>query len=150
MTGLTPNERSRRFRPDELEDVEGITAEDLVADMALARELEGAAVRSDAPMSSSFADRVMAAVADEPSPAPARATGRAIRRASLAALAVSIRDAWRVVVGRGFPVLIRAQALAIVLVIVALGAGTATATAGALGLLDGPRRSPAPEVPSPS
>lgn len=150
MTGLTPNERSRRFRPDELEDVDGITAEELAAEAALARELEAAAVRGDAPVSASFADRVMAALEDEPSPVPARAAGRAIRRVSLGALVLAIRDAWRVTVGHGFPAVIRAQALAIVLVVVALGAGTATATAGALGLFAEPQRSPVPELPSPA
>ena len=160
MTDLTPNGRSRRFGLDELDGADGVRPDDLPATLRVARELEGLAVRSDVPPSAAFADRVMAALADEPSPVPARAAGRAIRRGSIAALAASIRDAWRVTVRPGFPAVIRAQALAIVLVVVALGAGSASAAAGALGLFDeqaapSPQpsieTSPAPSVvPSPS
>ena len=143
MTGLTPNDRSRRFTLDEIDGADGLRPDDLPAALRLARELEGLAVRSDVPASAAFADRVMAAIEDEPSPVPARAAGRAIRRGSITALLASIRDASRVAVRPGFPALIRAQALAIVLVVVALGAGSASAAAGALGLFD-ERASPSP------
>jgi hypothetical protein len=144
MSGLTPSGRSRRFGLDELDGADGVRPDDLPGELRLARELEALAVRSDVPPSAAFADRVMAALEDEPSPVPARAAGRAIRRGSVSALLASIRDAWRVTVRPGFPAVIRAQALAIVLVVVALGAGTASAAAGALGLFD-ERASPSPQ-----
>ena len=136
MTRPDAERRSRRFGLDEIDGADGLRPDDLPAALRLARELEGLAVRSDVPASAAFADRVMAAIEDEPSPVPARAAGRAIRRGSIAALLASIRDASRVAVRPGFPALIRAQALAIVLVVVALGAGSASAAAGALGLFD--------------
>ena len=143
MTGPPPNGQSRRFGIDEIDGADGLRPDDLPAELRLARELEGLAIRSDVAPSAAFSDRVMAAIEDEPSPVPARAAGRAIRHGSVAALLASIRDAWRVTVRPGFPAMIRAQALAMVLVVVALGAGTATAAAGALGLFD-ERAAPSP------
>jgi uncharacterized membrane protein YgcG len=103
MTGPTPNGRPRRFTPEELEGAAGLRPDDLPSALHAARELEGLAVRSDASRSPGFTDRVMAAIDDEPSPVPARAAGRAIRRGSGAALLASIRDAWRITVRPGFP-----------------------------------------------
>jgi hypothetical protein len=131
------------FMPGELDGVAGVDAGEVAALTAIARDLGALAGRDTFVPSASFTDRVMATIRVEPSPVPARAAGRAIRRGSLGALLASIRDAGRVSLGNGFPAIVRAQALAVLLVVVALGAGTATATAGALGAF----RSPVPAGP---
>jgi hypothetical protein len=66
MTGPTPNGRSNRFGLDELDGADGLHPEDLPAALRLGRELEGLAIRSDALPSAVFAERVMAALEDEP------------------------------------------------------------------------------------
>jgi hypothetical protein len=147
MTGREP------FRPSELEGADGIGTEALAAESRLARDLEAAASRSGvAAPSTGFADRVMAAVAAEPLPAPARAAGSAVRRGALAALLVSIRDAFRVTFSGGFPALVRAQALAVVLIVAVVGGGAAYGAAAAVGILDSsppPPVQPSPVQPSP-
>ncbi len=147
MTGREP------FRPDELEGADGIGSDALAAESRVARDLEAAASRSGvtAP-TTGFADRVMAAVAAEPLPAPARAAGSALRHGAFAALLVSIRDAFRVSFSGGFPALVRAQALALVLIVVVLGGGAAYGAAAAAGILDAspPPVQPSPVQPSPS
>ena len=137
----------RPFGPDELAGVDDIRPDELAAETRLARDLEIVAGRSSAVPSAAFADRVMAAVAAEPVPAPARAAGSALRRGAIAAFVLSIRDAFRVTFGGGFPAMVRAQALALVLVVAALGAGTTYGAAAALGLLGGPQ--PPSVIPSP-
>ncbi len=150
MTGPMP-QGGRRFTPAELDDVSGIGPEDLAAEMGVARRLEALAAATVVAAPPAFVDGLMAAINAEPSPVPTRAAILAIRRVSLGALLVSIRDAWRVTVGHGFPAIIRAQALALVLLVAALGAGTAAATAGALGVFERhPSPAPNPSVVAPS
>jgi uncharacterized membrane protein YgcG len=93
-----------------------------------------------------FTDRVMAALADEPSPSPTGFLVPIRRRGFLAAFVESVRQAW-VSVGSGRPTFARGAALAYVLVVAIAGTslvGAATfGAAGALGLL-GPHESSEP------
>jgi hypothetical protein len=139
-----------RFAPSELDGAAGLRTEDIAGDLGAARELEDLAARSVATPVVGFADRVMDAIAAEPSPVPARVAGRAIRRGALGAFLVAVRDAWRVSTGPGFPMAVRAQALALVLVVAGVAAGSAAATAGALGLFDASPPRPAPSIEQPS
>ena len=109
--------------------------------------------------SAEFADRVMAAVAREPLPAPARAAGEAVRHRRLAALVAAVGDGWRVSIGGGRPLAARAQALALVIVaVLVVGSASTLVAVGAANLLrgeSGPVETPAPSVvpvtsPSPS
>jgi hypothetical protein len=123
------------FRPAELDDAEGLLASDGPVDLGLVRELERLAATTAARPSAGFSDRVMTAIAAEPAPAPVRAAGAAIRRHAGRDLLAAIRDAFRVTLGRSFPVAVRVQAFALVLLVVALSAGSGIATAGAIGWL---------------
>jgi hypothetical protein len=145
MTASRPGGDPRPFTTGELADLD-VPADQLAADTRVARELEGVAVRGTARPSAGFADRVMAAVAAEPAPAPVRAAGAAVRRGSLAALMASIRDAWRVSTRTGFPVAARAQAMALVLVVMVLATGGGLVTAGALGMLGDRGPNPGPST----
>jgi hypothetical protein len=146
MTPHRPDGDPRPFTPGELGGLDDVPADELAADVLVARELEGVADRGTVRPSDGFADRVMAAVAAEPAPAPVRAAGAAVRRGSLAALGASLRDAWRVSTRTGFPMAARAQAMALVLVVMALAAGGGIATAGALGLLGDHGPNPGPTL----
>ncbi|HEY6014158.1 MAG TPA: hypothetical protein VIU37_09120, partial [Candidatus Limnocylindrales bacterium] len=75
----------------------------------MARELEGVAERSHVTPAPGFADRVMASIASEPLPQPARAFGAAVTARRLGAALASIGDAWRVAVGGRAPLAVRAQ-----------------------------------------
>ena len=128
--------------------------ERLAAEMG--RELELGDVHGIRP-SAGFADRVMAAIADEPAPQPAVMLGLALRRRRLGAALAAIGDSWRVAFGGPRPFAVRAQALALVLVVAVGVVGTGgAAVVGAsrlLGLDATPQPSvqPAPVVsPSPS
>jgi hypothetical protein len=153
MTGDRPNGRPRPFGADELHGVTGIRPEELAAETRVARDLEGVSARGGMRPSAGFTDRVMGAVAAEPVPAPVIAAGSALRHGAALGFLASIRDSFRVAFGRGFPVVVRAQALALVLVVTGVVAGSGLATAGAIGLLDD-RGSPSPvpsvAAPSPS
>jgi hypothetical protein len=142
----------RPFGPDDLDGVPGIAPDELAAEMRLARELEAVADRGGIPRpSADFADRVMAAVAAEPVPSPVIAAGSALRRREVPGFLRSLRDAFRVTFGGGFPLAVRAQALAIVLLVVGITAGMGYATAGALGLFsDQGTPSPAPSLVGPT
>jgi hypothetical protein len=131
------------FDARELEGADGLT-EDIVETTRMARELEVFADRSGAAPTRDFTKRVMAAVAVEPVPAPVRAAGTALRAGSLGAFLASLRDAWRVATGGGFPVAVRAQAFALVLVVVGVVTGSSLAAAGAAGLLAGDNAAPSP------
>jgi hypothetical protein len=154
VTAGRPGDEPRRFTLAELDDVSEMEPGEATEDLRVARELEGLAARSSVAPATAFADRVMAAVAAEPSPAPARAAGLAVRRLSLGALIVAIRDSWRVAVRPGFPAAARSQALAVLLVVLVAGTASAGATAGALGMLGGDRTGPSPspaiEAPTPT
>lgn len=150
MSGPFRDGRPVPFSPSELEGADDLLRDGDPVDIGLARELESLAATSSARPSPGFADRVMAAVADEPAPAPVRAAGSAIRHHAGRALLASIRDAFRVVLGHGFPIVLRAQALALVLLVVALTAGSGMATAGAVGWLRDERILPRPQLSTPS
>ena len=121
----------------------------VVSDMT--RDLERLAAASGASVgaASGFADRVMAAVAQEPLPQPVRAFGLALLGGHLRAAAAAVGDAWRTIARGSVPVMVRAQALALVLVVlVGSVAAAGGATAGALGLLAHPEPTPSSPVPS--
>jgi hypothetical protein len=118
----------------------------------MARDLEAVAAGSQAMPPAGFTDRVMASIAHEPLPQPARAFGAALSARRLGAALASIGDAWRVVVGGRAPMAVRAQALALVLIVAAGSLAVAGgATVGAIDLLNAnqpPHASPATPQPS--
>jgi uncharacterized membrane protein YgcG len=123
--------------------------EERVAD-EMARELESLAATSSVAPAVDFADRVMAAVAEQPLPQPVRAFGLALAAGRVRAAIAAIGDAWRVVTSGFAPALVRAQALALVLLVGILSLGVVGGTtAAAFGLLS-PQPSSAPTVPPPS
>lgn len=150
MSERRPGGPPRPFTPAELDGAPGIPPDELAGGTRIARELEAVAARTPVVRSSGFADRVMDAIAAEPSPVPVRMAGRALRRGAVGALLGSLRDAWRVSIHPGFPMAARAQAMALVLVVAGLAAGSGMATVGALGLLDGSHQAPRPAVEPPS
>src|SRR4051812_37187475 len=103
-----------RFGAGELP-AEGLQPDDRNAEVRLGRELEGLGASAVVRPSPDFTDRVMAAIDAEPVPAPVVAAGSAVRAGSTAGVLASIRDAFRVAFGTGFPAVARAQALAPVL-----------------------------------
>jgi hypothetical protein len=153
----------RPFGRDELP-ADGEPQHDVARALAAGRELEALASRASVSPGEDFAERVMSALAAEPLPRPAAAAGLAVRQRRLAALVLSIRDAWRVAFSGGRPLMVRAQALALVaVVVVALGSLGGAAAIEALGALsDGttppatvpvvttPSPTPEPRGPSPS
>lgn len=148
----------RQFGPDDLPeagsaDAAGEPAADVARALAMGRERDAFAARDAASPSADFADRVMAAIAAEPTPRPVAAAGRALGQGRFVALAASFRDLWRVAFSGGRPLAVRAQALALVaVVVIALGSLGGAAVVGALGLLsEAPGPSPSESVsPSPS
>jgi len=138
MTPYGRDDAPRPFTPAELDGVDAALPDEVLALGRVARELEAAADRGSVRASADFSDRVMRSIAAEPSPAPVRAAGAAVRRRSLAAMLMAFRDALRVSFGAGFPVAVRAQALALVLVVTAVFAtGSGMATVGAVRLISG-------------
>ena len=135
------------FGPDELGPTEGSELDD---SLEAIRSLETVAADANVRMGTAFSDRVMAALANEPSPAPAGFLLPLQRRGLLAGFGQSVRQAWASI-GTGRPAFARAAALAYVLVVALAGtslAGAATfGAAGALGLLE-PHESvvPSPEA----
>jgi hypothetical protein len=147
----------RRFEPAELTDPPGeLTEAEVVLAAAMARDLEAIAERDDA-TAIGFSDRVMAAIATEPTPKPTRAFGIALRAGRLGGTLAALGDAWRVAFGGGRPLAVRGQAFALVLVVLVGVLGvTGGAAVGAARLLNpdvapSPSPSPAPSLlPSPS
>jgi hypothetical protein len=128
----------RPFGPDDLPD-SGESPADIARALATGRELDAMAGRDAASPSGDFVDRVMTALASEPTPRPVAAAGRAVREGRLAGALAAFRDTWRVAFSGGRPLAVRAQALALVLVaVVAVGTLGGAAAVGALGLLDRP------------
>jgi hypothetical protein len=144
----------RRFDPAELsEDPGALTEAELTGALAMARDLEAIAERETAP-TAGFSDRVMAAVAAEPTPEPTRVFGSAIRTRRFRAALAAVGDAWRVAFGSGRPFAVRSQALALVLIVligvVSLGGGAAVGAARLLNPDVAPSPAPSPSVPPPS
>jgi hypothetical protein len=144
----------RTFRPGELSGSDAnLSDADLAAAYAAARELETALPPENLPVSPGFADRVMAALAGEPTPRAAGFLAGLLAHPGPATLLASVREAWSIAArGAGRPTLARGLALAYVLAIVVIGVsltGAATyGTAGALGLLGGDR-TPEPSAAEP-
>jgi hypothetical protein len=150
MSARYPGHNPNPFSGTELGGMD-LPADEIAADAQLARHLEAIADRGTVRPSPDFADRVMAAIATEPTPAPVVAAGSALRRRSLLGLVASVRDAARITFGHGFPAVARAQALAVVLVTSLTLGAAAVGTAGALGVFNGQNSTPAPSVaPTPS
>lgn len=150
MTAPDPRTHPAPFSATELDGSSGVAPEDLAGASRVARDLELLAGRTPTVTSPDFTDRVMGAIAMEPAPAPARVATRALRRGAIGALVLSLRDAWRVSFGSGFPMAARAQAFALVMVFAVLATGSGMATAGALGLLGDANQRPVPSgEPSP-
>jgi uncharacterized membrane protein YgcG len=126
----------RGLDPDELDTTDQ-------ADLADALESEGwlEAAIGDVPVAPgpSFTNRVMAALAAEPTPAPVGFLTPLRRLGLLAGFGASVRQAWASIGAPGRPTFARATALAYVLVIAIAGtslAGAATiGLAGAIGIL---------------
>ncbi|HYM83852.1 MAG TPA: hypothetical protein VEY67_06850 [Candidatus Dormibacteraeota bacterium] len=137
-----------RFDPSELSD--GGLEQDPAGIVVLARELERLGSEPVSP-SVGFADRVMAAVEAQPDPAPVAAAARAIRQGRPAGLVAALGDAWRVALGGGRPLVVRAQAAALV-VAAALGSVSLTGAAvvGAASVLAPEPSAPPIVSPSPS
>jgi hypothetical protein len=136
-----------RFSPDELPIGSGrVTASDLAASMAIARELDAFVMAPTPPPSPAFASRVMATVAAEPAPQPVLAFARALAGGHLVAMLGAVRDAWRVSTSPGRPTPVRAQALALVLLALLAFGSLAGIAGAAVGLL-GPRP-PSPPLPT--
>jgi hypothetical protein len=139
-----------RFGVEELGPTEGTELDDALDAIAALDAVAGDATVRVGP---AFTERVMAAVAGEPSPAPVGFMAPLRRRGILAGFGESVRQAWASI-GAGRPAFARATALAYVLVVVLAGTslvGAATfGAAGALGLL-GPHEtalpSPEPTLP---
>lgn len=149
MNGPRPGGPGRPFDPSELEGV--ARRDEVAADIEAARALERFAARTSVSPTPDFADRVMAAIVREPSPAPARAAWRAVRRRSITAFLASVTDSWSVLTRPGFPAMVRAQALAVVLAVAVAVGATGLGGAAAVGMLAGDGQSPAPTVsPEPS
>jgi hypothetical protein len=142
--------RPDRFRPDEVG--EAGTAGERAEAMATARELEWLAATDDVAPGAGFADRVMAAVAVEPTPRPVTAAATAARRGAVLGVLVALGDVWRVAWSGGRPLAVRAPAIALVVFLVAGTLGAGVVGVGALGsLLDRPTESPVPtQLASPS
>ena len=146
---------ARRFDPTELSDDPAAIGEaELTAASAMARDLEAIAERDTVP-TGGFSDRVMEAIASEPTPQPTRVFGLALRSRRIGGAVAALGDAWRVTFGGGRPLAVRGQAVALVLVVAAalvgLGGGAAVGAARLLTPDVAPSPSPAPSVlPSPA
>jgi hypothetical protein len=141
----------RNVQPDELGDADGMDVQDA---MRVGNRLNEAMDEVPITTREGFSDRVMTALAGEPTPGTTGFLAPLRRRGFLAGLGESVRQAWASV-GSGRPMLGRSAALAYVLAVLIAGisvAGAATVgTAGALGLFDPPSTpSPAPTTPAPT
>ncbi|MFL5679859.1 MAG: hypothetical protein ACJ77B_04595 [Chloroflexota bacterium] len=124
------------FGPDELP-LESGDAANLATSLRIGRELDGFAADTSIEPSADFTTRVMAAVAQEPTPRPVAAASRAVAAGRPLGFLAALRDSWRVATTGGRPALIRAQALAFVLVaFLTVGGVAGFAGAAALRLLD--------------
>ena len=102
--------RPGHLRADEVED--GLTPGEQAQVMAAARELESLAAATDIAPGAGFSDRVMAAVAAEPTPRPMKAAASAARRGAVLGVLAAFGDLWRVAWTGGRPLAARAPAMA--------------------------------------
>lgn len=115
--------------------------------LRMARELEGLDGGPIRP-SDGFTDRVLAAIADEPLPAPMAVAGLAARQGRLGAMVAALRDTWHVAWTGGRPLAVRAQAMAfVILLVVAVSSVGAMTTVGAMNVLFPAISSPSPKLP---
>ena len=149
-----------RFRLDEIAGSAGTAAggerpAEQAGLLATARELEWLAADNDVGPSEGFEERVMAAIAVEPTPRPLAAAAGAARRGRPAGIFAALGDLWRVAWTGGRPLAVRAPAMALVLLLLAGSVGLGgLGAAAALGMLE-PRKpapvvTPSPAVPAPS
>jgi hypothetical protein len=142
----------RRFDPAELLDDGTRTAAEVLDTADIARELELVAGR-DAGAGEHFTDRVMAAIATEPTPQPTIAFGLALRAGRARAALGAIGDSFRVAFSGGRPLAVRGQALALVLVVLVGVLGTGGGAAIGAARLLAPDATPTPtptQEPTPS
>jgi hypothetical protein len=142
----------RRFDPSDLGPGGGRESDEALSAGAW---LDAAMLDVPVQPSRDFGDRVMAALATEPTPAPAGFLAPLRRRGYVAGFAASVRQAWASAFTGGRPAMVRASALAYVLAVAIAGtalAGAATIGVGsALGILGpSPTQSPAPVTPAPT
>lgn len=127
-------------------------AADLADALASARRIEAAIDDTVIAPGALFSDRVMAALADEPVPAPTGFLAPLRRRGVIAGFGASVKQAWASIGAPGRPRLARGAALAYVLAIAIAGtslAGAATITvAGALGIIGPHQAQPTPTLPA--
>lgn len=139
------------FDPTELTGAgEEPTPAELASIEAIARAL--GSLRSGEPdPGRDFPDRVMAAIAAEPEPAPLLVVLAALRRGRPAVVVAALGDAWRDLIGAGRPVLVRAQAIALLaatlILAAAIGGGAAVGAARLLDLQGPLSPSPSPSMP---
>ena len=98
----------------------------------------------------SFTDRVMARVAEEPTPSPSRVFVRSLRRLAIRDALAAVAAAWRLAFEPASPVATSARASAAALflsVILVFGVGGAFATGAALSLLGSNGAAPQPLAP---
>ena len=124
-----------------------LSEDELMAALAVGRELEAIAATTGGEPPAEFVDSVMAAIAREPAPAPVALAEEALRVGRLSLVIAAVRDAWLVALSGPRPVAMRAQAGAFALVVLLVVGSTLGIAAGALGL--NPFRT-APSVASPS
>jgi uncharacterized membrane protein YgcG len=147
----------RRFDPAELRspgEPDASAAESADA-LAAARELEAFVLDTSIRPSDGFEDRVMAAIASEPSPRLVVMAPASVRGGRLGAFLMAVRQSWAIATTGGRPMAVRAQAIAFVLLVI-LAAGALTSvtavTVGALlgpnGSTIGPDRSPTVTTPT--
>jgi hypothetical protein len=136
-----------RFSTDELPIESGrVTATEIAASLAVARELD-ALVTAEMPWpTGGFLARVMTAVASEPAPQPVTAFARALAGGRLVPMLAALRDAWRVSTSPGRPTHVRVQALALVLLVLLAFGSLAGVAGAAVGLFDS--RPPNPPLPT--
>jgi hypothetical protein len=112
---------------------------DLAEALETARRLEAAIDEAPVWTGAGFSDRVMAAIANEPAPAPTGFLAPLRRLGLVRGFGTSVRQAWGSIGAPGRPTFARAAALAYVLAIAIAGtslAGAATiGVAGALGII---------------
>lgn len=145
-------EDRRRLDPGELASGEPGLDGEVGTAWSMARTLERSLdATADARPAAGYIDRVMLALADEPTPARAAFTAPLWAGGGLAGLLGSVRAAWHVATEGSLRVRPRATALAYVLAIALVGSSVVGVAgyglAGALGWLANPSSTPPPSGP---